>query len=55
MATHIHTTAAHLAASPEDYARLKLAKNHIEPWEERMSMVATSVWPPVPAGAHRAP
>src|SRR5215207_10017831 len=36
MATHIHTTAAHLAAIPEDCARLKLTKNQIQPWEDGM-------------------
>ena len=29
-----HTEPARLAASPEDYARFKLAKRHVEPWED---------------------
>ncbi len=33
-----HTEPARLAASPEDYARFKLAKRHIEPWEDGLRL-----------------
>src|SRR5512139_2887060 len=31
---HTQSEPARLAASPDDYARFKLAKRHIEPWED---------------------
>ena len=33
-----HNEPARLAASPEDYARFKLAKGHIEPWEDGLRL-----------------
>ena len=33
-----HNEPARLAASPEDYARFKLAKRHIEQWEDGLRL-----------------
>ncbi len=35
---HTQSEPARLAASPEDYARFKLTKRRIEPWEDGMRL-----------------
>ena len=40
---HTHSEPVRLASSPDDYARFKVAKGHIEQWEDGMGLLHRSL------------
>ena len=40
---HTHSEPFRLASSPDDYARFKVAKGHIEQWEAGMGLLHRSL------------